>query len=196
MHRRVLLDLLQRHRPADADEARALAELGSFVRAHRACFERSFAPGHVTGSAWIVSDDRSEVVLVHHAKLGRWLQPGGHADGDGDVARVALREAREETSLGSLRLLSAEIFDVDVHEIPASGAEPAHLHYDVRFLFAADRHEPPAASRESSAVEWVGLRRAETLAGERSIARMIEKTWAGAAARGGAPESAREERSR
>lgn len=147
-----------------------------FVVANRECFERSLLAGHVTGSAWVVSDDGSCVVLLHHGKLGRWLQPGGHADGDPDVARVAWREAREETSLRSLRLDRPEIFDVDVHEIPERGSEPAHLHYDVRFLFRADLAETPIPSNESRDVRWLALADARLIAPEVSIERMIRKT--------------------
>jgi 8-oxo-dGTP pyrophosphatase MutT (NUDIX family) len=114
--------------------------------------------------------------LLHHGKLGRWLQPGGHADGDPDVVRVALREAREETSLRSLRLGGRAIFDVDVHAIPARGAEPGHLHYDVRFLFYADRTEEPSPSVESHDARWLTLDDARRLAPEESILRMIRKT--------------------
>jgi 8-oxo-dGTP pyrophosphatase MutT (NUDIX family) len=132
--------------------------------------------GHVTGSAWVVSGDGTAVVLLHHGKLGRWLQPGGHADGDSDIVRVALREAREETSLQSLRLGGRAILDVDVHAIPARGAESAHLHYDVRFLFFADRVEDPVPSDESHGALWLALDDARRLAPEESILRMIRKT--------------------
>jgi len=176
VHRRVLLDLLDAHRPADVREHQALRATADFVGAHHDCFERTLLVGHVTGSAWVVSDDGGFVVLLHHGKLGRWLQPGGHADGDPDVARVALREAREETALRSLRPRGPGIFDVDVHEIPPRGAEPAHLHYDVRFLFSADRSETPAPSDESHDARWLALEDARRVAAEESIERMIRKT--------------------
>jgi 8-oxo-dGTP pyrophosphatase MutT (NUDIX family) len=176
VHRRGLLDLLAAHRPADAGESGALRATVEFVRANPSCFERTLQVGHVTGSAWVVSGDGSAVVLLHHGKLRRWLQPGGHADGDSDVARVALREAREETSLGSLRFGGRGIFDVDVHEIPERGPEPAHLHYDVRFLFFADRAEDPLPSDESRDALWLGLEDARRMAPEESILRMIRKT--------------------
>jgi 8-oxo-dGTP pyrophosphatase MutT (NUDIX family) len=147
-----------------------------FVVANPDCFERSLLEGHVTGSAWVVSSDGRFVVLLHHGKLGRWLQPGGHADGEADVAVVALREAREETALRSLRLGGREIFDVDVHEIPSRGSEPSHLHYDVRFLLRADRAEAPVPSDESHDARWLRLEDARRLASEESIERMIRKT--------------------
>ncbi len=178
MQRGSLLALLDRHRPFDAAELDAVNAIVGFVRAHPDCFERGLEIGHLTGSAWVTSAAEDRVVLVHHAKLGRWLQPGGHADGDADLARVAAREASEETGLRSISLRSAAIFDVDVHTIPARGAEQAHAHYDVRFHFVADSAEAPVASAESRAVRWLGFDEARRLAPERSVIRMIEKSEA------------------
>jgi len=96
-------------------------------------------------------------VLLHHRKLDRWLQPGGHADGDPDVRAVAWREAREETGLASLVPATEAVYDVDVHDILTRGAEPAHKHYDVRFAFFADRDETPPGNLESHAVRWSTL---------------------------------------
>jgi 8-oxo-dGTP pyrophosphatase MutT (NUDIX family) len=179
MHRRRILRLLERHVPVDERERRALREVLEFVRQETACFERTCDSGHVTGSAWIVSRALDAVVLLHHAKLDRWLQPGGHADGDAAVARVAYREAREETGLRSLQLASDDVFDVDVHEIPERPGEPRHLHYDVRFLFFGDRSEVPSAGNESHAVAWLELSDAEAITRDPSVRRMIMRTRRG-----------------
>jgi ADP-ribose pyrophosphatase YjhB (NUDIX family) len=176
MHRRVLLDLLDDLVAFDAAEDRALAEILAFVVAEPRCFERSLAIGHVTGSAWIWSTDGEAVVLLHHGKLDRWLQPGGHADGDADIARVASREAREETGLTTLRLESPAVFDVDVHPIPTTATEAGHFHYDVRFLFRADRSELPQASGESRSVAWIALEDVCGFSDEESVRRMLAKT--------------------
>jgi 8-oxo-dGTP pyrophosphatase MutT (NUDIX family) len=175
VHRRPLLALLRAHRPIDEGESCSLARIVLFVEENPSCFERSLLAGHVTGSAWVTSRAEDRVVLVHHGKLGRWVQPGGHADGDSDVARVAWREASEETGLRSITPASEAIYDVDVHVIPARAAEPAHFHYDVRFLFFADPDEAPLASAESRAVRWVDLEEAHRLSDERSVERMLEK---------------------
>lgn len=116
-------------------------------------FRREHLAGHFTGSAWLVSADRERALLLHHRKLDRWLQPGGHADGDGDLAAVALREAEEETGLRGLRVEPA-VFDIDRHRIPARGAEPEHWHYDVRFVVHAGEDETFAVNEESHALAW------------------------------------------
>ncbi len=104
----------------------------AFIDSHPDCFERSCQVGHITGSAWIVNRAGDRVLLTHHRKLGRWLQPGGHSDGDPDTLEVALREAREESGL-DVRALDEAIFDLDVHLIPARGHEPAHLKHPLIF---------------------------------------------------------------
>jgi ADP-ribose pyrophosphatase YjhB (NUDIX family) len=175
VHRRPLLALLRAHRPSDEDENGFRERIIDFVEANPSCFERSLLSGHITGSAWVTSRADDRVILVHHGKLERWLQPGGHCDGDSDVSRVAWREASEETGLRSIEPASLAIYDVDVHAIPARETEPAHFHYDVRFRFCADPDEAPLASAESRAVRWVDLEEARRLSGERSVLRMIEK---------------------
>jgi len=178
VHRESLLALLAAHTPYDGDERAALDRTTRFVRTHADCFERSRLDGHMTGSAWVTSAGGDRVVLVHHIKLGRWLQPGGHADGESDLARVALREAQEETGLRSLLLAAPRPYDVDVHAIPERGAEVRHFHYDVRFRFFANPDEAPSASAESHAVRWLTVDEVRSLAPERSLARMIEKMQA------------------
>jgi 8-oxo-dGTP pyrophosphatase MutT (NUDIX family) len=176
MHREPLQQLLRAHLPAEGEEAAMHRDLLAFVAGHATCFERSLKIGHITGSAWIVNPDKTRALLVHHAKLNRWLQPGGHADGETDVLGVALREAREETGLTSLCAPSTAIFDVDIHPIPARGDEPEHLHHDVRFLIEADDAETVTVSEESHDVRWFDLDEIEAMAPGASITRMIDKT--------------------
>jgi 8-oxo-dGTP pyrophosphatase MutT (NUDIX family) len=175
MHRRGLLELLARHVPSCGAEAEHLAAMQAFVEREPGCFERNCLEGHVTASAWIVDRTRRLTLLTHHAKLGRWLQPGGHADGETDVLAVALREALEETGLTVVPLLGGAIFDVDVHEIPERGPVPAHLHYDVRFLCEADPAAALTVTVESHALAWHAVAEVAGWSGE-SMARFGRKT--------------------
>ena len=151
-------------------------QIRDFVLEQPDCFERScFLDGHVTGSAWVLSLNRERVLLTHHKKLERWLQLGGHSDGESNTQLVAKREAEEESGL-AVEIVSDEIFDVDVHEIPARGAEPVHKHYDVRFLFQADDTAPLTISNESMDLRWVSLERLTDFTKEESVLRMMRKT--------------------
>ena len=147
-----------------------------FIEKEPDAYERSCVPGHLTGAALVVPPSLDAVLLTHHRKLDKWLQLGGHADGDPDILRVALREAREESSLESIRSVSTDIFDVDIHVIPARGSEPEHRHYDVRFLFEADRNEPLTVSAESRSLAWIPLTEVARLNPEQSVTRMVGKT--------------------
>ncbi len=170
-----LLAMLRAHRPWDAREAEMLQRILAFVEAHEDCFERSLAQGHVTGSAWVVNPERTHALLVHHRRLERWLQPGGHCDGDPDVLATALREVLEETGIAA-RPSSAAVFDVDAHDIPARGAEPAHVHYDIRFLAEAPLSLEPVVSPESRDVRWVPLEEIPRLETDESVLRLVRKT--------------------
>ncbi len=139
-------------------------------------FLRERVEGHFTGSAWVVSADGARTLLTHHRKLQRWLQLGGHADGDRDLAQVALREAQEESGLSGLRLADAAIFDLDRHWIPARGEVAGHWHYDARYVVVAGTDEASEVSEESLALAWRPI--AELLADPQldpSMRRMAEK---------------------
>lgn len=153
-----------------------LLRLRAFVTLHEDCFERELTVGHITGSAWVLDRERTHALLHHHHKLGRWMQLGGHADGDPDVLGVAMREAMEESGLRDVKPISGEIFDVDIHEIPARDAEPRHFHYDVRYLLEADRLQPLRISSESKELRWARLDEIPGLTEEESVLRMARKS--------------------
>ena len=143
---------------------------------HPRAFFRDHLPGHITASSWIIDPSRKFSLLTHHAKLHRWLQPGGHADGQEDVLAVAQREAWEETGLTSLKVFGAGIFDLDIHPIPARPDFPEHLHYDIRFLLVASMQEPFTISAESKDLAWLsGPEIIQKTGSNHSILRMAEK---------------------
>lgn len=175
MKRDLLIALLKKHR-TNSEEERAFLPRFLDLLDHPDAFLRTHLPGHITGSAWIIDASKEFVLLTHHAKLDKWLQPGGHADGDEDVLNVALREAREETGLIELLLVQKEIFDVDIHTIPLRKDFPEHLHYDIRFIFQASKDEPLLLTDESHALAWVHVRDLPKLTQDNtSMLRMAEK---------------------
>jgi len=195
MKRRLLLDALDAYATRWTFSAYASFQAGMeqarverftrFVRGFPDCLERSCAVGHVTGAALVVSPDLRRVLLTHHRKLDMWLQLGGHADGEREVHLVALREAQEESGIEDAAFLTCGglldvdgvplPFDVDVHAIPAHGADPPHEHYDVRYLIRADDARPVVVSHESHDVRWLDLDEARSLTHEPSMHRMLDK---------------------
>ena len=153
LQRSHLLRLFTAHAQAMPAQAFEAAQFSRFVHAHPQCCARELVVGHLTGAAWLVDRSGQRVLLTHHRKLDRWLQLGGHADGDADLARVALREAGEESGLPGLRV-EAPIFDLDRHWIPAYGGEAGHWHYDVRFVVRCTETEDYVVSAESHALAW------------------------------------------
>ncbi|MFI5181898.1 MAG: NUDIX hydrolase [Thermoanaerobaculia bacterium] len=172
-----LVDALRRHLPADAAEAVHRDAILALVENDPACFDRTtYAPGHVTGSAFIVRRDTGGVLLHHHRRLDAWLQMGGHDEGEHDPAATALREGAEESGLSDLVLLSPAILDVDVHEIPARRDQPAHRHHDLRYGLVTG--SPDAIRRdatESLDLRWFSLDEAERLMNEPGATRALEK---------------------
>ena len=176
MKRNSLLSMLASYSTKDERENRMLSDTEKFVKSNPECFERSLLEGHVTASGWIVSEDRNSVLLMHHRKLDRWFQPGGHCDGDPDVAGVARKEVEEETGLLDFHLVQNGIFDVDIHLIPANTKDAAHYHYDVRFLFEANPENVLVINAESKDVKWIPIQEVKNLNDSESIMRMVRKT--------------------
>jgi len=139
------------------------------------CFVRSSFPGHFTGSALIVSADGERALLHHHRKLDKWLQFGGHCDGDEDVLRVAKREALEESGIDGLIVASERPFDLDIHPIPAKDKEPEHFHYDIRWVFIAPENAEYIKSEESHELRWFTAEELAPLQLDASLRRMIAK---------------------
>ena len=172
MHRDTLLELLESYSCEDGTKIQII----EFVKKYVDCFERTNEYGHITSSSWLLSNDLSRVLLTHHRKLNKWLQPGGHCDGESDVVKSALREAEEESGITGWELLDEEIFDLDVHVIPARKSDPEHFHFDVRFLFKATENEDYIVSEESHDLAWVALDEMDKYTQEESMRRMVQKT--------------------
>jgi 8-oxo-dGTP pyrophosphatase MutT (NUDIX family) len=177
-----LVDSLRRLVPADEEEACDRDRILDFVLRHEHPFDRGIGEGHLTGSAITVSPDGAHVLLLHHRKLDRWLQPGGHGDpGETTGEQVALREALEESGLRGLRLHPAapRPLDVDVHDIPARGNEPAHEHLDLRYLVVALEGGTIAPDlAELHDIRWVPWDEVDALGPDHGLRRALAKARA------------------
>ncbi|MDD9952565.1 MAG: NUDIX hydrolase [Zetaproteobacteria bacterium] len=177
MAKRSLRSLLNDYFPDCKQQQQLKAKFLAFEASSDQVFKRSHLVGHFCGSAWVVDYHAERVVLMHHKKLQKWLQPGGHCDGDVDVEAVARKEAAEETGLDNLTLVVENIFDLDLHAIPEHKGVPAHLHYDVRFLFRAPEGARLVQNEESHALQWFPLSATFPTA-EESVLRLQRKALA------------------
>ncbi len=169
--------MLERHETTFGEELKFRYDTFNFVKANPDYWQRSNLVGHITGSVWVLSPDGQNALLIHHKKLDRWLQPGGHVDAqDETIWATALRELVEETGLRDVSMPSNRVFDVDVHEIPARGEEPTHFHYDLRFLFQANTEVLDADFSEVKDIRWVPILDLIDEGTEQSIRRMALKT--------------------
>ncbi len=175
MNRYKLIELLKEYSPIDSQELLFKEEITSFVNANENCFERTLEIGHITASAWLLNKDRSRALLMHHAKLDKWFQLGGHCDGNPDVLAVALKEATEESGIQGIAPLSNKIFDIDIHLIPANSREKEHYHYDIRFLLGVMSDEEIIQNRESKELRWISKDSKELPTNSPSVVRMFNK---------------------
>ena len=146
----------------------------AFVEENENCFERNLLIGHVTASAFVFDPNTSKVLLLHHKKLDKWLQPGGHCDGNKNTLEVALTEVWEETGI-KIANPSNKIFDLDIHTIPEHKNVPEHEHFDVRYLFEADSKVLLTQNHETNELKWVPITDIEDYTKEESILRMLKK---------------------
>lgn len=171
-----LIDLLNAYNPS-LEERCFKIEMVNFYKQYKNCFERTCLEGHFTASAWLVNADNTAFLLMHHSKLDKWLQLGGHCDGDEDVLSVAIKEALEESGMKNINPLSSTIFDIDIHSIPAYKNIPSHKHLDIRFLLQADVGEEIVKNHESKDLRWFEKNDVFPTK-ERSVLRMYEKWMA------------------
>ncbi len=182
LNQQAILRQLSEYQPFDDVEAAHHAKLSDFVANASNDLQltsRENPIGHLTASAWVLDPSGDKALLTHHRKLEMWLQLGGHVDDDNELSIAALREAVEESGIEQIKLLNDQIFDIDVHLIPERNKngvhEPAHYHFDVRYLMKAATTEF-AVSEESLNLEWVELDANDPRLAEDSINRMVLKT--------------------
>lgn len=152
----------------------------SLLRKSRSFYRDHFEPGHFTASSFVFDSNREQGLLIHHKTLDKWLQPGGHADGDENLLRVAQRELFEECGVNNLNLAWNGIIDIDRHSIPAREKEASHFHYDVRFLWNAhiDKIKLKIEKAELKDAQWMSWDDAKKLKIDASVSRLFEKALA------------------
>jgi len=177
MHRKNLIEKLQKYQASCEIEELDRIKILKFVESHEDCFERSQVSGHITGSCWLENYEGTKFLLTKHKKLGFWLQLGGHADGDNDIIRVSMKEAHEESGLKNIELVSADIFDLGAHLLPPYKNVPAHYHYDIRFLLrASNSNEKISMSDESTDLDWfTDIPKSNPEEANRDMLRMMKK---------------------
>lgn len=177
-----LAEMLRRYAAVWPQERDLAERFLAFAASRPDVLLRTCPPGHITASAWIVDADEGRALLTHHRKLGRWLQLGGHVDGEAHIERAALREAQEESGMARFELVrwTDELvpLDLDVHSIPARGAEPEHLHWDVRFWLRAEPGQDLQISAESNDLRWFTAAELPATTREESVLRLGRKTAA------------------
>jgi 8-oxo-dGTP pyrophosphatase MutT (NUDIX family) len=161
---------------AGPGEQRAIAEMQVLLGSpHDVLSSYWFDPGHFTVSGFITDPGLTHLVLIHHRRIGSWLQPGGHIEpGDASVLATLHREIAEETGLRDLQPTAPDVFDIDVHRVPAHRSQPAHQHFDVRFHAITD-HVALTPTDEVRDAAWVPLADVGAWTEDRSVRRAVEK---------------------
>ena len=159
--------------PADAGQAELRERMVHFASTHPDALWRSCHDGHFTASSLVVDARAEQVLVLFHAKLQRWLQPGGHIDGNADLAASALREATEETGIDGLRVVVPAV-DLDVHEVRPPREHP-HLHLDVRYVVLAPEGATAVANHESEALRWVRPDELASLHADEGLVRLTRR---------------------
>ena len=176
---RDLAAALASYTPADDTERKSLSRVRSLLSQARDPFTRD-VPDHVTASALVARPDGSAFLMVHHRRLDRWLQPGGHVEPeDPSVFAAARREAAEETGVTLFEApIGPGVLDVDVHPVPPRGGKPGHVHYDIRFLLTTAATDIAPSPSEVRDARWFTAEEALREGGDESVRRLLRKAIA------------------
>ena len=172
-----LVNELEKYKPFNKQEKENVKKVLEFLATNTNCYDRSNLKGHITAGGLVV-DGKGHVLLNHHKKTGMWFQFGGHSDCETNCINVARREISEEAGIFKCKLISNNIFDVDVQQIAYSAKknEPEHFHYDINFLFLV-KDKTFEISNESTEIKWVSINEAKELISknDKAMQRMLAK---------------------
>jgi 8-oxo-dGTP pyrophosphatase MutT (NUDIX family) len=182
MNKQPILDLLENHQTSFVEEIEFQKQMIDFLEQNDDFALRSNLIGQITGSAWVVNKEHTKALLIHHKKLNKWLQIGGHIEAtDQTIEETVLREVKEESGLKTLKLLSSSIYDIDIHTIPQNKEVAEHLHFDIRLIIEADENEALIPQNEEILdIKWYDLHEVQNLTEsttttDQSIKRMVDK---------------------
>jgi 8-oxo-dGTP pyrophosphatase MutT (NUDIX family) len=175
--RQNLIDELNHYNTTD-DEKSFIPRFLDLLKSNRCFYRDHFDPGHITASAILLNKDGDQILMNHHKSLNKWLNFGGHCDGEEDVLAVAIRETMEESGITAFKPLSPNIIDIDIHDIPANDkkSEPAHAHFDIRYVMQMTGDQNPVLSDESNALQWMTIEDALDVS-DSSLSRFIKKAY-------------------
>jgi 8-oxo-dGTP pyrophosphatase MutT (NUDIX family) len=173
-YRNYLYNKLENYNSSFIEENYYKLKMLDLLKNHPNPFERD-CPSHFTASAFLLNSDRSKFLLMHHRKLDKWFQPGGHCDGNENILEVSIKEAREESGINEIRAISEKIYDIDIHLIPKIHNEEEHYHYDVRFLLQTIDNDSLFKNKESKDIRWVSFDCFDEFSINDNLKRMIKK---------------------
>lgn len=155
----MILEEIRKYVPFNEQEEIDKEYFLRFMNMYEDVLTRNNLFGHFSSSAFVVNSKKNKMLVVYHNINDGWIYPGGHADGDADLLRVALREVEEETGVKAF-VLDENIFGIQA--LPVKGHikngkyVPAHIHFDVVYLMMADDDlDLVYRPEESQGVKWV-----------------------------------------
>ena len=169
-----ILKIIKTYRPINPAQKEIQDKFILFIENNPDCLLRSNLKGHLTASAFVMDLKTQQVLLIHHKKLDKWLQPGGHCDGDADLLRVAIKEVFEETGL-KIQANGQSIKGLDIHIIPEYKGIPEHKHYDVRYIFESDSSLPLIQNHETTGIQWINLEDLKDFINDETVLLMLDK---------------------
>jgi 8-oxo-dGTP pyrophosphatase MutT (NUDIX family) len=177
MNRQDLITDLKNYKATDSEKS-CIPRFLSLLHHDRCLYRDHFDDGHITGSALLLNPEGDKILMNHHKALNRWLNFGGHADGDADILNAAIRETMEESGITAFKPVTAGIIDIDIHAISANSekGEPEHFHYDIRYVMRMTEHQKPVISDESTKLKWMSFDEAISMIPQGdSLIRLINK---------------------
>ena len=160
-----LKEQIRAYRPVNEQEERDKELILRCLETEKDIFTRENHLAHMTASAWIVNEQRTKVLMVYHNIYHSWSWLGGHADGETDLLKVALKEAREESGILHVKPVSEELYSLEVLTVDGHVKKGAyvssHLHLNVTYLLQAEETDALHIKEdENSNVAWFPLEEA------------------------------------